>query len=52
MTLFDNEQPDQSGPQGGTPKQGYGSLAEPIDRANQAIAGSCRNYSLPNLEPV
>jgi hypothetical protein len=32
--------PDRSDPQGGTPKQGEGSRAEPIDRANQAIAGS------------
>jgi len=32
--------PDRSDPQGGTSKQGQVLRAEPIDRANQAIAGS------------
>jgi hypothetical protein len=32
--------PGQTDPQSSTPKQGQGSLAETIDRANQAIAAS------------
>ena len=31
---------DRSDPQGGTPNQGQGSLAETIDHTNQAMVGS------------